>query len=341
VLDDVKEWVKGLVRAEAHPPLWVPFPTNSPGTSPDGRLIPGADYFRVRVHRIHLNYEREWFENYSPMLLVATEFSYDGQEVTHPAVIGPAIIEQLGRAAPAATTIAGTVIAGPHPLTEGSLRVTVALHRVPRGNVAGGFLEVVEGAAKSLDLVAGLTPYTSLARVVVTGVAALTGGARPLIARRDDFIPVVSSFYALLSPTSRVDPRALVVTGGELAEWTNGEWQPFRSADYVLYSVDRVNPADVDITRLPLHRQWLTVLSEATKADTPEVWTSAKTNLSTLIDMAFTSPDLTYAHAEALEQEWIAKALNRRDIARKRGEMGGQAHPLDEVRARALAVLDL
>jgi len=249
VLDDLADWVRGLVRAEAQSPLWVVFSTDPPGTE-TRRLAPGADYFRVRVHRIHLTYESQWFEKYSPMLLVATEFSYDGENVTHPAVIGPAMIERLGRTAPLSSTIAGSVVAGPHPLREGNVRVTVALHRVVRSNSSGEFLGLVEGAAKALDLIGGLTPYTALAKVVVGGVNALTGGDRALIARRDEFVPVVPSYYALISPTSTVDPRSLVVTNGELAQWTDGQLQPFRSADYVLYSIDRVGMEDIDITRL-------------------------------------------------------------------------------------------
>jgi hypothetical protein len=340
VLDEFKEWVKGLIRTEAKPPLWLAFPSNLPD-APGTRLIPNADYFRVRVHRIHLTYERQWFEKFSPMLLIATEFSYDGKNVTQPAVIGPAMIEQLGRAAPVSSTIAGSIVAGPYPLRDVSVSVTVALHRIARSDNAGDFLDVVEGAAKALDIVAGLSPYTALARVVVTGLTALTGGDRPLIARRDEFSPVLASYYALISQTSDVSPESLVINNGELSQRVNGQLRPFRSADYVVYSLDRVGIKDVDITRLPLYRQWLTVLGEATQADTSQVWKSAKANLSSLVTMAFTSPDLTYGHAEALEEEWIAKVLSRRDRARTRGDMGGQTQVLDDVRSRALAVLDL
>jgi hypothetical protein len=340
VLDEFKEWVKGLIRTEAQPPLWLAFPSDPPD-SRNSRLVPNADYFRVRIHRIHLTYEQQWFEKFSPMLLIATEFSYDGTDITRPSVIGPSMIEQLGRAAPVSSIIAGSIVAGPHPLRDVSLTVTVALHRIARSDNVGDFLKVVEGTARALDLVTGLTPYTALARTVVTGLTALTGGDRPLIARRDEFSPVLASYYALISPTSGVNPQSLVINNGDLSQRVNGQLRPFRSADYVTYSVDRVGIEDVDVTRLPLYRQWLTVLGEATQADTPQVWKSAKANLSSLITMAFTSPDLTYGHAEALEQEWITKAVGRRDRARMRGDMGGQTHVLDDVRSRALAVLEL
>ena len=113
-----------------------------------------------------------------------------------------------------------------------------------------------------------------------------------------------------------------------------------RGADYVVYSVERVDAADVDVTRLALHRRWLEVLEEANRASTPEIWQSAKIRLSALVGAAFTSPDLTWHHAEQLEGEWTAKALSRRDRARRLGEMGGPGQ-LQDARSRALAVLEL
>lgn len=341
-LADLKDWVSGLTRAEATPPLWLRVPPErvAPSRSTQG-LVPSADYFCIRVHHIHLTYGREWFEKYSPLLLFASEFSYDGQGVTRPAVIGPAMIEKLGSAAPQSTSIASTIVAGPHPLREGSVSVTLALHKVSRGNVAGQFLDVVEGAGKALDLLAGPTPYAALARVVVAGATALTAGEGPIVARRDEFLPVEPGYFALIAPKVQVDLQAIGVVDGVLMERLGDGLEPFKRADHVLYSIDPVSAKDVDVTRMPLHRQWLTVLSEANNATTPQVWESAKTNLSTLIGMAFTSPDLTYGHAEALEREWTKKALERRESAQRRGDMGGPPQVSDEIRDRALAVLEL
>lgn len=352
VIDEWKNWVDGLIRSPAQPPAWLTFQS---APTPEARLVPDVDYFTVRVHRIHLAYERQWFETYSPLLTIATQFSYGGETVTLPYVIGPATFEKvLGRAAPATFTVAGSTVCGPHPLREPRVTVTVALHRVARSDLATGFLDAVEGAAKALDLVVGLTPYTAMARVIANGVTALTGGDRPLIARRDEFQPALTSYYALVAPTPGVDTRTLVVSQGELKQRIGTELQPFLAADYVLYSVDRATPEDVDVTRLPLHKQWLAVLEDANAADTQEIWDSAKANLTSLSRMAFTSPDLTWAHADQLEQEWIAKAQERRARALRRGQMGGsgddegadaEAPSTDPAavaaRARSMSVLDL
>lgn len=341
-LDDLRASFRALTRAPAQPPIWAPIPAEQTDFTAFGqRIVPDGDYFQVRLLRIQLAHQSHWFQKFAPLALVAVDFSYDGKEVTRPSVVGPAMIEKMGGEVPVATTIAGTVVAGPHPLRPGGLDVSVALYQIPQGNLLAPFMDAVEGAASALDLAAGVVPFTALAKVVLHGVQALAAGSNALIARRDHFPALTSGCFALIAPTTQVDTRALCIRSGELMELVDGQLAPFRRADSALYSIERVELGDVDVGRLPLHRQWVSVLNEANKANTPEGWTSTKAQLSTLIAMAFASPDLTWGHAERLEQEWTAKAVSRRDAARRRGDMGGERTSMDEIRTRALAALDL
>jgi hypothetical protein len=343
-LAELSKWVTGLASAEATPAHSVKIdPTHVRELQDTAPLRADHDYFRVRVHRVRLKYETQWLQDYSPLLLVGVEFSYDGEQVARPMVVGPSMVQWLGSDAPLDLTLAGTVVAGPHPLRPGGLSITVALHKVARGKVAGGLLDVLQGATSVLDLAAGIAPYTALAGVVVNGLGALTGGDRALMARRDQLTTVAPQYFALINASADVDPATLWVQDGELFEWWQGKLWPYRRADWVLYSIDRVAPEEIDITRLPLFRQWQQVLTQANKAGTPENWKAAKTNLSSLISMAFDSPDLTYEHAEFLERQWIERAVARRDNARRLGEMGqpGDNTAIDQGQARALAVLQL
>ncbi len=138
----------------------------------------------------------------------------------------------------------------------------------------------------------------------------------------------------------RSTPPRYFLVDGELHTTVPGGSTPVRGADYVVYSVERVAPADVDVTRLGLYRRWLEVLDEANRASTPEIWQSTKVRLSALVSAAFTSPDLTWHHAEELETEWTARALSRRDRARQLGDMGGIGE-LQDARSHALAILEL
>ncbi len=341
-LEDLGRWVGGLIRTQAQPAACVRIDPEHIDQPPDtGQMQADTDYFQVRIHRMHLMYDRQWLERFAPLLLVAVEFSYDGQNVTRPAVIGPEMIDRLGRPGPADAVIAGTVVAGPHPLRAGGVSLTMAMYRVARGNVVGGLLDVLQGATSALDLAAGMAPFTAMATVVVDGVTALTGADSALIARREQFPKVEPVYLALIESPRLADPDVLFVANGELMELYEGRLYPYRRANYVLYSIDRAGPADVDTTRLPLHRQWLAVLDSASKASTPETWETAKANLSSLVGMAFQSPDLTYGHAEKLEQEWTDKVIARRDQARRRGDMGQPGGSVDDAQSRALAILRL
>lgn len=337
--DDLRARIGGLVKAPAKAPLWTAIPpdrTDEPvDTAP---LRPEVDYVRVRVHRVHLAIERVWLEQYAPLVMTAVDLSYDGQRITRPAVIGPAMFEQVGVQAPLRATVSGTVVAGPVPLQAGGISITVALHRVVHGNVANALFPVLDDATKALDFAAGLNPYLAVAKVVVGGIGALIGGERALMARRDELVTVTPGLFALIAPTTDVDVERLCVVKGELNEDRDGKLVPFSRADYVLYGVDRASPDDVDVTRLSLHQQWLAVLEEATKASTPEIWQSAKANLTALIGMAFRSPDLTYRHAEQLERQWVERVKARRARAQELGDLGGSTAQ-DVVRDRALAAL--
>ena len=339
LLDSARSLFNGLTRSAAQPPLFCAIPAGRVDEPlEEATLVGGRDYFEVRVVRIHLAWSRQWLNQYAPMVVAATEFSYDGAVTVAPVVVGPGTVERLGTAVPDSTVLAGTRIAGPHPLMGSGFAVTVVLHRVDRGQVLEPFLRVLEQAGAALNLAVGLAPYTAVANVVLNGVTAITGGDRPLLARRDDFSEVAGGYYALVDGDGQVDPDDLAIRRGELV--LGAAEEPLRR-DYVLYSIARVEPSEVDITRLPLYRVWRSVLEEASKASTNDVWKSAKTNMAALVGMLFTSPDLTWAHAEQLEEEWVGKLQTLRKRAVRLGTLGPGEATLDRARARSLAVLDM
>ena len=327
-----------LRQSPARVPTWTRIPRERVDEDmSDEALQPRKQYFEVRVNRIYLAREREWFTRYAPLLLAAAEFSYDGETMFAPIVIGPASLERLGGAAPVGGVVANTRLAGPYPFTGDQLGVSVVLYRMERENVAKPFLDALEGAAAALDLASGILPYAKLARVVLSGVDAATGGTRPVLARADQFAPARQGFYALVDSDAGVAPDSLSVRGGEL--YANGN--AFRDGDYVLYTIRQIDPQMVDVSRLALFRQWQAVLREAAKSDTEEVWKSTKINFSTLVGQLYTSPDLTLDHAAALKQEWQTMMVERHQDAEQLGHLADRASPLDGVRTEALAVLDL
>ncbi|MEN8654162.1 hypothetical protein ABCR94_27090 [Streptomyces sp. 21So2-11] len=335
--------VRGLVRAPAQPPLWTRIdPSRVDRPLEGGTLDPRRDYFEIRINRLHLAHGRQWFSEFTPVVFAATEFVRDGADAVTPAMVGPGLIQRHGAETPLGTVLANTRVAGPHPAPPGGLALSVVLYRLQTGDTAQPFLNVMQGAAGALDLAAGLTPYTALAKVVVDGMNALVGGTQPLVARRDEFEPGLRpAHYALIGPESRVDPACLHISEGELAHWSDGRLVPFRSTDYVLYSLARVAPKDVDVTRLPLFRTWQDVVKQATEAVTDERWLGAKAAMATLIGQLYGSPDLTWEHAEILQQEWTETMVALRERAVGLAHLSDDRTPLTPARSRALAVLDL
>ncbi|WP_409467334.1 hypothetical protein [Streptomyces sp. HC307] len=334
--------MRGLLRTPARPPLWVAIdPQRVDRPLSGGLLDPRRDYFAVRINRLHLGYEREWFTRYVPVVFAATEFSHDGTSTVAPAMVGPGLIEQLGGATPVGTVVADTRVAGPHPVPPEGVAVSVVLYRVEKEQLAQAFLDVVQSAAGALDLAAGIAPFTALAKVVVNGVTALVGGDQPVLARRDSFAPVTPGHYALVDDTGAVDPADLHVEHGELAQRVGGGLRPYRASDYVLYSIEGVPPTAVDLARLPLYRLWQDVMGQATTAVSDELWNGTKAIMSTLVGLLYASPDLTWEHARMLEQDWTQTMVTLREAAVRRAHLADDQQRPDMARSRALAVLDL
>jgi hypothetical protein len=290
------------------------------------------------VERIQIANERVWLGEYSPVALAAAEFSYGGEKVVVPNVIGPQMIEKLGMPAPDDAVIANTRVAGPHPL-HGQVEVSVVLHRVERGRIYEPLLGAIEGASTALDLAAGIAPYAQVARVVLSGVGAITGGDRPLLGRRDEFQPVEPGVFALVDPDAGVDEESLSVEDGNLLH----KGEEIKGADYVLYSIRRVPPEEVDVTRLPFQPLWRSVLDDAAKSAQQQFWDSAKANMAVLLGMLYNSHDLTPAHRDALIDERIAtmKALHEQAVNVSKLSRPEAQPALDEVQARSFAVLEL
>lgn len=342
MVDSVIARMQGLLRTPTRLPLSVLIdPEQVDRPLPGGRLDPRRDYFEVRINRLHLGYEREWFSRFVPVVFVASEFSHDGAPTAVPALVGPGLIERFGGITPVGSIVANSRVAGPHPVPPGGVAVSVVLYRVEKGQVTQALFDVVEGAAGALDLTAGTLPYTALAKVVVNGVTALVGGDQPLLGHRNHFDPVTPGYYALIDDAEGIDPADLHIKDGDLALREGGLLEPYRASDYVIYSIAQVRPQDVDVTRLPLNRTWQDVVRQATTATSKDLWRGTKATMSTLVGQLYASPDLTWEHAQALEREWTQDMLALRDRAVRRAHLADERRPPDLARSRALSVLDL
>lgn len=309
-----------------------------------------AHYFQVRLNEMYLANSREWFVKYNPMVFVVSEFIYDKKQETVPFLVGPMLLENGGQKLPDGMVFYDTRVAGIHPYRGGRLTLSIVLYRTQNENFARNFLKLVEGAASALDFSTALGAYTKVAGVVLDGFESLLGldktvpivGFRKEFDSTDGFAP---GFIALIDAPD-INPQELWVRERRLFHGeTAGSAQPFRSADFVLYSI--VQPADNrrdDISTLPFYPLWERVEREANTAK-DDHWTSAKANMASLVESMVLSPDLTPAHADELADSCTARmqTLHQRAVDRSKLDEAAGATPdeLGAARVKVVSILEM
>jgi hypothetical protein len=315
-----------------------------------GTLAAHEQYFEARINELYLTNKREWFINYDPMAIALAEFRYAGQPTAIPFIVGPSMIQKIGNKLPQGMVFADTRVAGPQPYRGDGLALTVILCRLKRDDMLRRLLRVVESTSKTLDFTGATAVYTKVANAVLDGIEEVTGAAdatTSVLGWRQDFRPVECGFYALIDGSVPAPPenrlwvrKRQLVLGDEL-----GSAEPFRTADYVLFSISSVKREDV--SGLPFYPTYIQAMQEASQAnkENDERWESAKVKLSALYSWANTSPDLTRGHAKQLKEEWKGDMVAAHDEARKLSSLGpGRSSDTPEAaedRRTALDILNL
>ncbi|HEX9941972.1 MAG TPA: hypothetical protein VGG03_08150 [Thermoanaerobaculia bacterium] len=326
---------------------------------PGQRFKRDQQYFVVKINRIFLQYDRQFWTTYAPMALVVSEFQYDGQHTVVPFVVGPSLLENDQIELPRGFMFLDTKVAGIHPYKGGGLKLSIILYRVKRTDLAKQLLKVVENIASVLDFSQVLTTYLKIAGVLVDTVGDIIGtdqNNQPIIGLRqefeagDEFKP---GYFALID-SDKIEQGKLWVRDNELLYGDGTNPPKFIDANYVLYSIDQVTERD-DIEKLSFYDQWKTALAEAHTAN-PEKWLSAKANWTALYQMMSLSPDLISPQAEALAEECFTQMETKyNNVKRRAGTMGsaeneqralGEAgelrsisEHLDRVRSKSVSVL--
>jgi hypothetical protein len=312
-------------------------------------------YFQVRVNEMFLAAERKWFSAIDPTVFIVSEFTYNKEERVVPYLIGPGLMKKHGQDAPKGMIFRNTRVAGTHPYRGGRLSLSIVLCQVTVGNYARQLLGVLESAANALNFATSLGAYLKIANVVMDGFQALlgsdaSGAATPLAGLRTEFDPdagdsCLPGFYALIDRPD-VDPQSLWVRDNQLMQGSSlDKAEPYREADFVLYSVVRpTDNARKDLDILPFYELWERVMQEAAVPKEAN-YESAKANMLSLYQTMLLSPDLTSKQAEDLADEYannMARIYKRAVDFANRGETSAEPrNELDDVRSKALKILRL
>jgi len=288
-------------------------------------------YFQVMINEMYLTAARRGISNIDPLVYTVSEFTYQGNTQFVPFLVGPSMLKEKG--VPDKYTkgmiFRNTSVTGLHPYRGKGLMFAIVLLEA-RENALRPLLNIIERVSGALNFSPALAPYMSVANVLMEGFETFfnAGGVEPLVGLRDSFgpnfnIPFQPSYYALIDAPN-IDENTLFVKDNQLMTGASLESaQPFRGADFVLYSFmgpDKNRRDDID--NLPFSENWQAVRTEATSPIDDPNYKNAKVQMGALYQHLINSPDLTYDHAQELAESWFGLM---EDIHQKAKRFGLQA----------------
>ncbi len=343
--------LKRIIQSPSQTPSRVIIPHNHVDVGAEGLPFqPLEHYFQVRINEMHLTNKRQWFSLFDPLVFVVSEFTYDKKMETVPFVVGPTMMEQFGKQIPTGMIFSDTRVAGLHPYRGGRINLSIVLCQLQRKNYAMELLHIVESLATVLDFSTVLSSYMKVAEVMLDGVESLLGlgSTVPLIALRKEFDPdagdrLEPTYFALIDmPASQLDPKALWVRDHQLFYGSSSAAStPFRSSDFVLYSIVQSSDRS-DVTTLPFYPLYEQVIQEAMKPDDVS-WKSTKANMVALSQKMTLSPDLTPTQANKLSEQYVAEMVQKHNKAVDWSTLGPAkaTSEIDKKLRQAVSILDL
>ena len=307
-------------------------------------FYPDKNYFTVRVNELFLHQDREWLRKYDPVVFIASEFVYDNKKVEIPFVVGPHLIQKSLNeelVTKNGYVIRNTTVAGTHPFKGDPFTLTVVLARLEKKDYLRDVLKLVESAASTYTggFVNMVNNYLKVSKLVLDGidtlfdkkeVMGLIGHRKTLMLNaRDDFKPgyfvLINRPEREISDGIRYEKKNFFVKGnGELYYGNSIEnCEPYRDADYVLYSVLATNNR-TDIDQLPFYPQWEELLGYAmplTKIS-EEQWELIKAKFFALHSNMRLSPDLIHEQVKKLIETYKTELKEIRKDKEDLGEAG-------------------
>ena len=299
---------------------------------------PDQNYFTVRVNELFLHNDREWLQRYDPVVFVVSEFVYDNKKSEVPFVVGPHLIQKAlseELSVKNGSIIRNTTVAGTHPFKGDPFTLTVVLAQLEKKDYLRDLLKLVENAAATYtgDFLNMVNNYLKVSKLVMDGintlfdkkeVTGLIGHRKTLMLNAgDEFKP---GYFALINKSEneikQIKNNFFVKGDGELYYGQSlNNCEPYREADYVLYSVLGTE-ARTDINQLPFYPQWQDILSFAgplTKIS-EEQWELIKAKFFALHSNMRLSPDLIHGQVRKLVDVYKAELKEIKNDKQDLGE---------------------
>lgn len=281
------------------------------GTYKPQPFAEGDSYFEIRLKEMFLQNGREYWREFVPITVCVCDFIYDKERRSLPFIVNNDILKSIEQYVDGQhIEYRNTKMAGPFPYVSGDVAVFVGLFRTKTNDLSVHFCNFIGGLVKTFD-VSGLTRYIDLAGPLTSGIEGLLGlkdvefrlGVREEFSSSDrQDHQFMDGLWAYINvPSDSIDKRKLHVREGKLEIENGGQMSRFRSNDYCLVELVRLEERG-DYTTLPFHRQW----DKAKQMIWENQVEKAKVSFLALSQELASCADLTRRHRFALMQAYKA-----------------------------------
>jgi hypothetical protein len=306
-------------------------------------------YFDIVVNEMFLSTKnnKNWLHNYDPMVFVTTEFQYNHNAVSVPFVIGPSIgLQGKKQDLPkdGGMIYKNIPVGGRNPYKGGSLAISLILNQFPYESPLKRLLGVIETASKaySTEIFPVLGNYLKIANILIDGLDALaeSDNIKPLIGVRENYRDggIKPGYFALINVEDDVLKQENFFVIDEELRYGDSKQsaRPFRSNDYVLYSILREEKRS-DYESLPYYKSWEELVkfidgyalsSDNKSLDITKLKREANGRLFSLGNTMDLSADLTGTQAALLYEIYFDK-MNQL-IGKKERLSGREEHYKEE-----------
>jgi hypothetical protein len=140
----------------------------------DAKFVPHASYFEIRLKQMFLADQREYTREFTPLSSFNTEFSFAGQRVQTPVVVGPAMLGSIEVAKGDHLEFLNTRLIGPCPYEGDDIELFAGLFRMTTNDWAKRALALLEVLSTTFDT-SKLSSTLNLAEPLVSGVEGFFG----------------------------------------------------------------------------------------------------------------------------------------------------------------------
>ncbi len=271
----------------------------------DRIIKPGISYFEVRLSEMFLRDKRQYWAEYTPFVVVLTEFLHDhptreAQREALPFLVSNHLLGQVENYInDDQIEYRNTRVAGPLPYMGDDVDLFVALYGAKRGDVSDKLFEFL---GKVVDVVdrSGLSAYLNIARNMKESISSLMGinGTQYRLGTRESFSDRTGDprqfkecYLAYINcPENKIKEENLWVKNNRLHFGTREANEPFRQHDYCLVRILERDRRNHEI--LPFHRLWKQTEELVLQGNHAE----ADVIFRHLVREVVRSPDLTRQH---------------------------------------------